>query len=202
MLPREYKMNEAACMVDIETGSTSPESAILSIGACIFDPKVVNTADELRANSFSAVISFESNEAANREFSGGTMKWWLQQSQEAIAGLFEGNITQLNSALVEFKTWVNSHVPQPVYVWAKSPSFDVVILESAFKQAKQIWPFQFWNTRDVRTIETLAFPNGPDELPLREGVHHRAVDDAIYQAICVQTGYQRLGLSATADIGC
>lgn len=196
--PENYTMNEAACMTDIETGSTSPDAAILSIGACIFDPKIVQSEDELRAKSFNRIISFESNEAAKRSFSGGTMEWWLKQNPAAIAGLFEGTVTALNSALMEFKTWVNNHHPQPINIWAKSPSFDVVILEHAFTQAKMIWPFKFWNTRDVRTIEDLAFPNGPDDRPARIGVHHRAVDDAIYQAMCVQLGYQRLGLSISS----
>ena len=188
-------MNEAAVMIDIETGATSPDAAILSIGACIFDPKVIRTAEELKDNSFSQIISFESNN--DRHWSGDTIKWWLRQSQEAIDGLFQGNPTPLNSALALFKCWVNQHTPQPINVWAKSPSFDVVIMEHAFNQAKMMWPFKFWNTRDVRTIEDLAFPNGPDERPPRNGVHHRAVDDAIYQAQCVQIAYQRLGLSAS-----
>lgn len=73
----------------------------------------------------------------------------------------------------------------PQRVWAKDPDFDVVILRNAFAQIGEMFPFKFWETRSVRTITELAYPDG-DPPPIGVGVAHNAKDDAIRQALMVQ----------------
>ena len=48
-----------------------------------------------------------------------------------------------------------------------------------------MWPFKFWESRSVRTITEAAYPNG-DQPAIGVGVAHKALDDAIRQALMVQ----------------
>lgn len=180
-------MNIAA-MVDIETMDTKPSAAIVSIGACIFD--LNDPSDEI-IDTFEAQISLESNEAAGRTFSAGTIGWWLRQSPEAQASLFKDPVKPLRAALVEFRMWVDEQKPKPGFIFAKDADFDVVILKHAFDQINQIWPFQYWQNRSVRTIEHVAYPDG-DMPNLRVGTHHSAADDAVTQALSMKHCWQKL----------
>lgn len=175
-------------MVDIETMATGPTAAIVSIGACAFD--MLNLDEEIKRR-FEIHISLESNEAEGRKLSAGTVSWWLKQSKEAQAALFIDPITNLRSALVQFRMWVQQQEPKATHVWAKDPDFDCVILKHAFDQFREIWPFQYWQHRSVRTITEAAYPDG-DEPDLRVGVHHSAADDAITQALMVRHCWHKI----------
>lgn len=180
-------------MCDIETMSTRYDASILSIGAVIFNPYDLNTEDELReAPTFKVNISIESNELEGRHISGGTVVWWLGQSQAARELLVTDTIG-LHAALMRFNTWMNEQ--RPVMAWANSPSFDLVILKHAFEQFKLRWPLHFAKERDVRTIRDAAFPNG-DVPEIQIGTAHGALDDSIKQAMVVQACFSELRRSA------
>jgi len=181
-------------MVDIETMATSPDAAIVSIGACAFDHEVINTHEEI-TERFYTTVSLTSNAEASRRLEAGTIEWWLKQKPEAQRALFEEPVRNLRAALVEFRMWAQALKPAATFIWANDPDFDVVILKSAFNAVGQIWPFQYYNNRSCRTIKHLAWPN--DDTPdFRSGtVHHKADDDAVAQAVMVQHAYYRLVLS-------
>jgi hypothetical protein len=186
-------MDNNAVMVDLETMSTAPNAAIVAIGAVQFDPFGSDTEDSIRADPsrlFYTVISFESNEAEERHFSVSTIKWWLGQSKEAQTALLNPN-THLRGALTEFRMWVDALRPSVDRVWAKSPEFDCVILKNAYDAVGQVWPFQYWNSRDVRTVVELAYPEG-DEPRIGGGIAHNALDDTIRQALAVQDAYRTI----------
>lgn len=181
-------MMQPGVMVDIETMGTSPQAAVLSIGACFFDlgaepGEVVST--------FAANISLESNHRAGRLLDPGTVLWWLSQSKEAQNAFLEGPHEALRAALTRFSAWCQGLTPVPHRAWAKDPDFDVVILRSAFEQENIVFPFKYFMSRSVRTILDLAFG---DEIPAppNPGVAHSAIDDAIKQAALVQMAYKRL----------
>ena len=181
--------NRCNLMVDIESMSTSHDAAILTIGVLYFDPQGHNTEEELRAQSkLFGPISLEDNEKQGRHFSGGTIHWWLTQSREAQMRLVEGSPGGLINTLVNFNKWMNELKPKPSFIWANSPSFDLIILKDAFAKANILWPFGFWAERDVRTIKEAAYPHTHAEsFPNFEtGVAHDAVDDCIKQAMQVQ----------------
>ena len=193
---KEGLMPDRACMVDIETLSTMPNAAIITIGAVLFDPRGEDTEETLREHAMLfGPISFESNEAEGRHISASTMGWWLKQSQEAQAGLFEGDVVPLRAALERFRQWVNNASPVPTRFWAKDPTFDGVILEDAFRSMGMMWPFKFWETRSVRTCMELAYPPGGlrgDFPQIGVGVAHNAVDDSIRQCLSVQHAHHVL----------
>jgi hypothetical protein len=189
-------MPELACMTDIETLSTLPNAAIITIGAVMFDPRGEDTEESLRPQAqLFGPISFESNEKEGRHISASTIAWWLKQSPEAQAGLFEGNVVPLRAALESFRQWVNNAKPAPTRFWAKDPDFDGVILQDAFRDLGLMWPFRFWESRSVRTTMELAYPPGGlrGEFPqIGVGVAHNAVDDSIRQALSIQHAYKIL----------
>jgi exodeoxyribonuclease VIII len=180
-------------MVDIETMGTTPDCAIVSIGACAFDHEVVNSFDEI-SDRFYTTVSIQSNEEAGRRIQASTVEWWLKQKPEAQKALFEEPVRSLRAALIEFRMWAQSMKPAATFIWANDPDFDVVILKSAFENVGQMWPFQYYNNRSVRTIKHLAWPN--DDAPdFRSGtVHHKADDDAVVQAVMVQHAYNKIVL--------
>lgn len=183
--------SNTSIMVDIETMSTATNAAIVSIGACGFDHEVINTPEEI-TDRFYTSVSLTSNEEAGRHISASTVEWWLRQSKEAQTALSMEPIRSLRAALIEFRIWAQSLKPAAHFIWANDPDFDVVILRSAFDAVNQGWPFAYYNNRSCRTLKHLAWPN--DDAPnfRASGVHHKADDDAVAQAVMVQHGWARL----------
>ena len=185
--------NTTSLMVDIETMGVTPDSAILSIGACAFDEAGTDTFETI-TDKFYCTISLESNEAAGRRFMASTMEWWLKQSTAAQQALFAPPIKNLKQAIVSFRMWVQELKPSVQFIWANDPDFDLVMLKHAASGIGEQWPWSFAIHRSCRTIKHLAWPE--DDCPdFRAGtVHHRADDDAVAQALMVQAGYRRLVL--------
>lgn len=175
-------------MVDIETMSTEPNAAIVSIGACLFD---MYNQDQKITDVFNVRISLESNQSLNRDISASTVMWWMRQSKEAQASLTKEPISNLKHALTQLRMWLDNASPKVTRVWAKDPDFDVVILSNAYKSIGDRWPLQYFMSRSVRTIIEVAYPE--DDMPdLRVGTHHDAADDAITQALQVRHCWHKL----------
>lgn len=160
-------------MIDIETANNKPNSAILSIGAVKFDPATGKLGDEFY-RAIDPVDAF-----ANGSAGGDTFRWWMQQSDAARAAAVAGK-TRLGDALTDlialYDVWGR------VKVWGNSPSFDMIILEHAFRRVlNREAPWMFWNTRDCRTVAELAGQR-PPQIATSTGVHHNAMDDAKHQA--------------------
>lgn len=182
-------MPDRHLMIDIETGDTEVTAAIFAIGAVVFDPR--GQGHDL-GNHFSMTIDMDS-QASTRTTSEATMAWWDQQSQEAKEATFGSPNGSLPAVLREFSRWVNCLSPTCTRVWAKSPDFDCSILVHAFKQQGLYWPFKFWESRCVRTIMELAYPEGDFPHVIMEGPAHDALADAKKQVIQVQHSYYILG---------
>lgn len=183
--------NTTALMTDIETMSTEPNAAIVSIGACAFDPLQNQSIEELDER-FYTTISLQTCVDAGLHISAGTVEWWLKQSPDAQAALFAEPHRQLRTACTEFRMWADDLRPKITSCWANDPDFDYVILREAYKAVGVMWPFAFWMNRSCRTIKDLAWPNG-DTPDFRAGtLHHRADDDAAAQALMVQAAHHIL----------
>lgn len=188
--------SETALMVDIETMGVNETAAVMAIGACFFDPY---SFDEPHGDDlFNVTISLDSNHLANRTIDPNTVQWWMQQSPEAIAGLFEPPIYSLQKALTAFRIWAESARPTVNTVWANDPDFDIVILKNAMSAVNMRWPFHFAINRSVRTIKWLGWTDGECTVA-RKGTHHRAVDDAVHQARVVQVGINRIMKGTTHE---
>ena len=186
----ELEKNGLDGMVDIETLSTNTNAVILSIGAIKFDPQRISSEEELSKHSF--YMNVDRNDCAfhGLHTSSETVTWWEQQSKEANNALLT-DPQPLTFALTRFMQFMHAE-PRINKLWANSPSFDCIILREAFNAVNIMWPFPFWQDRDVRTIKDMAFPNG-DAPNFILGTAHNALDDCIGQARCVQACHHIIG---------
>jgi len=177
----------AACMVDLETLGTDPYSPILSIGAVRFrfDDKPIHPDD-----IFYQVITLESCMELGLRPSASTIKWWMEQSEEARAVFKDETAVSLPNVLDEFTNWWGS---RPDDIWGNSISFDGGILKDAYRMCKKEAPWAFWRERCYRTMKSL--PLVQDVPLIRSGTHHNALDDAIDQMAHLRAIYKKLGLA-------
>lgn len=198
--PTQARSNTCHLMVDIETLATHVSAPILAIGAVLFDPTLRTDYKTLHAESFLALI--DPADAVNTcgPVDGGTLKWWFQQSDDAIKRLISSEALSVREALTRLWTYSRSHHQVPTHIWAKGPDFDCSILQSACKATNVRYPFAFYKQRDVRTAVDLAYPNGDAPVP-QGGIKHDARDDAVHQALVVQSCYAVLkrGVDAPSE---
>ena len=163
------------CMADLETMSTRPNAAILSIGACTFDMKTLTIGEQ-----FHTTIALKSCEDAGLHIDAATVAWWQKQSEQARRAAFGGEQLPLDKALDKFADWLGTHMTEEKSrcIWGNGANFDPVILDSAFRAADREPPWPFWGVRCFRTFKAL-WPNV--DPPERTGTHHNALDDAIHQ---------------------
>jgi len=157
-------------MIDLETLATVPGSHVLSIG--VVDMNNHN-------NTFYHTVEGKNQ---NRITDYSTIKWWLKQSEEAIKSAtsrtYVLDLPDMLTSLTEFiETFKLTHP------WAHGSCFDIMILEDAYRQHDMEIPWKFWNIRDTRTLFDICHRiTGRTLKPNREGTHHSALDDAVFQA--------------------
>ena len=163
-------------MIDIESLDTVPGAAVLSIGACKFNPYTFeDTFDNKHWR-----INVDDQLAAGRSVSESTKEFWAKQPTEVQDAAFspEGRI-ELDVFFKELNKWcvgLND-------IWCQGPQFDMVILEDLYRSNNMHWNWPFWAIRDSRTLFQLPPQNPYREK--REGLHD-ALADSIWQARCVQ----------------
>lgn len=175
-------MTEKHICIDIETLSTKSNAAILSIGAVIFDPYAENM-DQVEA--FYKKVSYDSCENAGLVVDDSTMAWWAKQEQTLIDDTFNDDGRE---DLIQVLKDLNVFCRGGTHFWAKSPSFDCVILETVAGLVNLGVPWSYPQTRDCRTIYDLADPELPKQTV------HSALEDAYNQAKGVQTVYKKLNI--------
>lgn len=160
--------------IDLETMSTRPDAAVIGIGAVEF------SLPEMKLGArFYAAIDLDSCQAAGLRLDASTVTWWMKQSDTARSALTR-NTKPLAEVLDEFHAFLIGCGPtNEIKVWGNGPSFDNAILANAHAAIGKPLPWKYWNDRCVRTVLAM-FPN--IEKPPRQGTHHNALDDAIYQA--------------------
>lgn len=168
--------------IDLETLSTRSNAYILSIGVAAFDGISGEIIDKMHTKTVCG---------GGYHIDVYTVKWWLEQSEEARKSISEmDDVAHISTALFQLRNFVLASGGSPV-VWGNGSSFDVSILEHAFNKECADIPWQHWNVRDMRTrvadAELLGFSKKSIK---REGVHHSALDDAIYQAKVIFAAYE------------
>lgn len=134
-------------MVDLEGLGTGPETTILTIAAQEFDP--------LRRDCFGkhyyVRVSLESQE--DRSIEQATIEWWATQSGNAKDEAFgEENRVPLSQALQGLHRMI-WHAKR---VWAQGPTYDMNILEHAYKSLHMPLPWKYYSVRDSRTLFSLV----------------------------------------------
>ncbi len=176
-------------MIDLETLGTSVDAVFISIGAVIFDPESGSIGATFYTN-----VDWQSSLVEGRRMDADTIKWWFKQSDEARAAVVEGgpNLQNALCLLTEFLDNVKRERGTPI-VWANGPTFDIAMLEHAYKSFKYIVPWKFYNVRDVRTIKDLGKARVDENIfKMPIGKSHNALADAVHQANYVSKLYQAI----------
>lgn len=169
-------------MIDIESLDTSPDCVILTIGAVLFDPKGSGVIEKLELRP----TIEEQTETYNRSINEDTLRWWSGQSPEALEeAMGDAGRIPFREAMDKLYKFCWNHRA----VWSNGASFDVVAMESAWRNLGMRIPWPYYTVRDTRTLYEIA------GVSLKDGGHvtsHKAVEDAERQAIVVQKAYQKL----------
>jgi exodeoxyribonuclease VIII len=167
-------------MVDLETLATSPDAAILTIGAVLFDPYSTRIYDKLYMR-----VDLDSTTALGMKIDDSTIEWWSKQSAAAQEEAFsEENRIPITEAIEKFHKFAwNSEA-----FWSHGSIFDINILDTYYRALKKAPPWNYWQVRDTRTVFDLGYD---PELP--KVTAHNALEDANAQAIGVQTVMRKIG---------
>ena len=164
-------------MVDIETLSTAPTAAVVSIGLAAFN----------REEIIATLGIFINAEDIDGHLDPATVKWWMQQPNcaQAMKGT-TSRLVAVNEVLAFFGRFAITGV------WANSPSFDLVILKEWWKR-RDTGPLPWTHKleRDYRTLRALAKELNI-ETPEWTGQAHDPVVDAENQARTVISILQQL----------
>lgn len=167
-------------MIDLETWGTRPGCAIRSIGAITFsDSSVIPS--EFIPEAFYMNIEEEGQLIRGLHVDPKTGEWWSRQSDVAKAQL-EVDQKDLLIVFLAFNRWFATQAPD--YVWSHGAAFDIPIYDAAAMIFGLPVPWNYMKVRDTRTLYDLASFK-PSQVSYK-GTKHNALDDAIYQAKCVQ----------------
>lgn len=180
-------MDATHIVIDLETLAQSPRAAIATIGLVVVQNLEIVAELYLR-------VELENTQQQGLVCDTATAAFWLRQSEEARRELScRDDRVPLDSALGEVINLVGRY-SSPL-IWANSPSFDCVILRTAFEYCGFSTPWPFWRERDIRTLVAL-YP-ALREIPF-EGVKHHALHDARHEARQVIEGLRLVASAAQA----
>jgi len=170
-------------MIDLETLATSPNAAVLTIGAVRFDP-FNNDIGNPTCEKLYIRVDLDSCDELGLEVNDDTIAWWSQQSKEAQEEAFspEGrvHVREAFNQLYKF-CWGAKRI------WSHGASFDTVICENIFRKLNKAVPWKFWEVRCTRTLFDIGI--NPERPPV---LKHHALEDAWNQTVGVQNVFQRL----------
>ena len=177
-------------MIDIETLGTVPDSVILTIGAIKF-----NRYDDIKKlknyDTFYVRVCPKSCKKIGSVIDKKTLEWWKQQGpEEKYEALENPDRIDITSALKKLSKWIGPNK----YIWANSPSFDCVILESSYARCGIKVPWQFWKTRDCRTLFDIS------KNYLQKDIHlysdnlnkHNALNDCYIQLCKLKNSFKNI----------
>jgi hypothetical protein len=164
-------------MIDLEGLATGPDTTILTIAAQTFDPFGTGWYDK----HYYARVTLESQE--NRAIDDGTIAWWATQPDHAREEAFnEQDRIPLDQALDELAKMIwHSKL-----IWSQGPTYDMNILEHAYKSYNKPLPWKYFQVRDSRTVFSLW----PDQ-PIPSTSHH-ALEDCRRQIDMLQATLKHL----------
>lgn len=180
-------------MIDLETLSSAPTACIVQIGAVPFNRA---------SGEFGAPFGIRVEPDPRRfDVSASTIRWWMQQSDDARKRVFAPETTDIDVALrllcEDYAHTFGDDAPKGV--WALPASFDLPILENAFSICGMKAPWPYYTPRCCRTLFDLAGIERegrckPEDLGLTS---HDAVSDCIAQIKTVVMAFDRLSLPTT-----
>lgn len=163
-------------MVDVESMGTKSHSALVSIGAVMF-----NLQDYAIGPQFHIAVHLASSVGFGMTMDPSTVMWWLRQGQAARDAILT-NLYSLDDALRQFDDWYRGNCePKDTRTWGNSSRFDLGILETAHELTGIEVPWR-WNLETCfRTVRSMNDHIVKYDVSEKVGTAHHAVDDAIFQ---------------------
>ena len=180
-------------MIDLETLSVRPNAVILTIGAIKFnrnDKWDFNKTyiEQPNINTFYRRITIQSCINIGLRTDPETEQFWLDQDNDVkYEALHHPDRVNIEVALKDFTNWVG----YSKLIWGHGDDFDCPILSEAYKHCNMEVPWNFWNTRDTRTLFDIAKIYQKD---LPNNNKHHALHDCYRQIIGVQKCIKKLNL--------
>ena len=173
-------------MIDLETLSTAPNAAILSIGAVCFSLDGPPPDEGFLVSVDRGYYDMQSEFDVDPQ----TEAWWAKQGRAAQDSLKINRKSTLPLALDEFGDWCGMQGDVDYYM-AKPAAFDFPILENAGRHSYGRGDVMPWKHRQRRCFSTYG-STFADEYRAAQGVvypelvRHRADHDAVRQAVDMQ----------------
>ena len=168
-------LSKTCVMIDLETLSTCPDAAILSIGACKFK------FDSEIYSKFYINVDPRDCKAHGLRIEKDAIDWWAKQSQEARDAFKDPKPVSLEDALSALTAWWNEDAVEKSPI-SNGAGFDIPILEIAYKKLGRATPWKYYNVLCFRTILTLLdLNNNKIRKAEKELTHHNALSDSISQ---------------------
>lgn len=184
-------MNHIHAMIDLETLATTPDAIVTQIGLVLFDEH-----GPRHDGDHEWIVNVRGQEQRGRLACDDTIRWHLKAGERAeqLARSYSEEAISVGAATGSLFECI--HEAAPKYIWAKSPSFDLRILEDIVGGADRI-PWKFYQERDVRTAFHLLELAGNKPVLKKS---HRAIDDALEQAEWVARTMRLARTAGTADL--
>jgi hypothetical protein len=165
-------------MLDIESAGIKHTSVILSVGAVRFDPN-----DNKIGLVYYEKPSVDKQLELGRTVDDDTLAWWAKQNPNTIEEAFseEGRV-DLKVFLSSFRKFIMN----AERIWAKGPTFDIIMLENFIKQLGEPVPWYYGRIRDARTLYDFV------ENIVENKEAHNPLEDCKVQVATVQAAYRIL----------
>ena len=186
-------------MIDLETMGITPGSPILQIGVALFD-KSASFRDQKIPN-WSCNVSMQSCVDHGMTIAPSTVLWWLDQEERARQSLLASQTVavDLPYALIGLTNWIDANVEGSISgIWANGATFDISIIEDAYRRVGQEPPWPFWAHRDVRTIASLY----PEAYRPKPELAHDALSDTMAQTEWVLNCFEIHNANQGGDMHC
>ena len=189
-------------MLDYETLGNTPCTTVVSLGLTCF-----NRSGILDKKYFEFDLNHQIK--SGRSVKASTLEWWMNQKDSARA-VFKTEPNKpkilLPTFFNEYESFVSKNLSEigekwdQVKPWGNGANFDVSITEHLYHNHHEKGefgiPWKFWNVMCFRTFAAIT---GAKDLVKRQGVHHNALDDAVYQTECVLAVWNKKATKKSND---
>lgn len=178
----KHRNTMSEVMIDLETLSLRVFARILTIGAVKFD----RTSKGIDVSSAPFYRHITAESCAGLDVDAKTEKWWAEQADDVRNEAFNiTNAIPLKQALEEFSVWYKG----AKCIWSQGASFDVSIMEEAYRRLGMETPWRYYQVRDTRTVYDAA---SFDFRQVSQTALHHAVKDCERQVDAVQQAFAKL----------
>jgi hypothetical protein len=186
-------------MIDLETLGTDPATApIIQIAAVPFRLDEDGPADRPRPFSEQVRAVTNAHPPHCRRVSFDTVAWWAETNPGLLVKLLKDPAAMsLSGALGNLSIWFTAIHERVEGVWANGATFDISMLEAAYRDEGMLCPWDFRAVRDVRTMAMIAhdhdvcWTGGTITHYEATGQKHDAQVDCLRQIRLVQQTWQR-----------